>query len=479
MSHLHATLSCPSHTLALEPHEWLAAEESTVTLQASEPIVAVRWAGGPELPSDPCEPREPYAACTSDPRRWTLHLSDRVGALDLEVLTRNGHVHARRLYVYPSKLSSSPQRALEALRVMTTRLEGLLSDLRFPADRSSLPAPSAVRSVSADTLRRTAGELLQITRQVLSAPDSRVRATTAVRGNAAGRIDWSLSTRRWAQGNVLGLTHVVWETQTDWNTPGQRALLACWDALVAQLTAQPDAQDTLRRVRMLRAELAQRLPGVRAEPQTRAALSGRYAVLAALQERLAGSPAARNLPEGNARMSTLFELWATCEIAAALGCVGHVQLAHGQREFSGELIGPQYALAYNRAYRYRGVSAVPGHFGSRPDIYLHSTDPAECIRVVADVKYRNLTRLSPAALRNVHVQLRGYMGDYQAPLGLMVWPGHPSAPEFDVNELTARSRLGHLTLHPLEDPATLHQRIVRALSTAPCTFAPLPLEASA
>lgn len=184
------------------------------------------------------------------------------------------------------------------------------------------------------------------------------------------------------------------------------------------------------------------------------------------------------LPDKNEAYSSLqptskiYELWAVCEIAAAL------QLKYKQYEtnatafyFEGETEWGQTKLYYNRALQHGWFSAARTGL-PRPDINLEilGENPR---RLLLDVKYRvmNTPNGKSRAKPEDMYKMLAYMNDLNTRVGGIIYPGEAEQIEalaIAENQMAGGQRLIELALRPLihnptEFPRILHDKLLKAL----------------
>jgi len=457
-------------------------EESPLQLFLSEPIRAIWWNGNP-LESSENYHREPWA-WAKNAYRWELRPTDFVGRNDFELETASGRVPFT-LYVYPAKLSSDPQAAWRWLRHIVGRVPSLTEKLGFPLEVQGVlgEGTQALEGNSAqglETLHTLAPRLNALSERLLSAPEhlSQRRFRLERGGQLSGAVDWEATLDHWGSGGAVGLEHVLDGRQRVWNTPTYRLLLHFWDFLVSRARAEAALDPQfLRRLEERRGHFQRALPGVGAwqeqEAGLRPASSAHRALLGLWSEASSAALEYGGLPQGSLGMAALFEVWVACELAALLGCTRRSALEDREGQLACTFQGPDFLLDYNIPIQFQGVGAVGDAFGARPDIFVRSSDKEERIRFVVDVKYRNLGRLEPKSQRDINNQMRAYMGDYHARLGLVLWPGNAETEPLRLdNRGPYRGSIGAMQFCPQDKPTVLKSRLREALEKV--QMGPLP-----
>lgn len=454
-------------------------EESRLYFHSSVPIDFILWNGQP-LASQEDKRRLPYAHPEANRLHWMLHLTDYVGLNRFTVQCGQQQLEVL-LQVYPSKLSGNPEESWRLLRLMAQRIPDLTRKLDFPlAIRHSLDRETepALSQYSVQLLYNYyGGKLDVITRRILRAPDTRSHYQPSIErgGRMGGVILWEETFQHWTQAGTIGIEHISHLPQRHWDTGLNRLLLYFWQHLWqnAQKLAAPlgaTEQQLSHKLHLRYQHYRHLLPGVdprqpHSHLRVHTAAPAYHALLHLWQEYSQHSAQLSGLPQGTLGMAYIYEIWVACELAALLGCDQHSDFhERADGEISCTFRGEQYTIDYNLPYRYRGV----GHdlsYESRPDLFVRSNDPAERIKFVADVKYRNLQKLDIHPLREVNQQLRGYMGDYYARVGLALWPGNRQSKPLDIDAHgLQRGSIGKLSFSPQDNPEIWRERLKAALS---------------
>ncbi len=449
-------------------------EEALLELHTSVPLRSILWQGQSLSPT-PLEAhgqRQPYGYAKS-PRLWVLQMTDQVGKLEL-CLEGDQVRHDLTLYVYPSKLSGNPQRAWELLRHICARIPQFTEQLAFPLElRQEIDRRAGVLGPPPDTVvlgNHFAPRLFEITQNILGAPETRSLAKIQLErgGNFSGVVRWEATFDHWASSGQPGLEHYSQSTTRQWDTELHRLLLHFWAELLHQAREQNDLELS-HRLQRQHHRVLMAFPGVQPYTDTlelRPRQGAYYALLELWREfKTVRKPQIWGLPQGTLGMAFLYEVWVACEIAELLGCSAQGELLEQEGQLACQFVGQDFVIDYNIPVRFGGVYAhTSQEFGARPDLFIRSSDPEERIKMVLEVKYRNLSKLDPSALGAITRQVRAYMGDLQAPLGLVIWPGSTEQHHFELeNRGPRRGSWGSLPLRPGESAHYLRHQLQTAL----------------
>ena len=429
-------------------HLW-AEEESTIFLptQGRAESVSLRGQG---LTTFEDRNRTPYALDFT-PRGVSVRLTDWVGRLDFEIEDQSG-LRMHTCMVYPAKLSPDAEQAFAALARMLDELPQLTGQfLNFPT--VLLPRRDLMhrRPLSLKTLHGYAVQAQQLWQEARRQPRPSVghdlRFTAG--GTVPDRVDWNMTFEHWGQGGFP--THVARDLRPLPPPLATAAIRDLWDALLeaGRLCTEPDARETVQKFRQARAALPE--PQASRTPSwDRLSLHARQLAL----EVRSLTEQARGLPSGHTRMAALYEVWAMLAFCSALGVNDGDFYQDEEGLHVGSLRGPGVSVQLNLPLVFTGVGAVQQTL--RPDL-LALFDDGEA--VVADVKYRPVSRLATEQQRSVNDQLLRYMGVAHARTGLVLWPGDGREPFWQGHIPGGRARLGRVRLHPLDPPHELAGRL--------------------
>jgi hypothetical protein len=438
------------------------AEESRLFIESSQEIVRLSWRLGERLAALAERPDEgdrlPSAARWQDADvdvnwlgqpMWFLQLTDFVGRNAFELEFADGSSQTLTIEVFPSKLSGQSNIAWERLAQMVGDISRLAA--AFGLDSASQAALERLNPFEQHSAQQTAQPdkvgNSQALRQMLPLLRTLAPAT------ATGATDGQWAFLGLPAREPTGLAHWItpstaMATPTALVSPGHQAtnhsreLTWLIDALVAQAPA-------------LAAEVAAWLRHTRLATPSPAWCLAFWQRWQRLGLDRAASPAQVNHNtlrfSQPARISSLYEIWAAFELAAALGCqhgeVSELQQDELSTTFSAHFSGPQAQVEYNARLSYRGLGSEERF--RRPDVVVTLLENSEYEEedIVIEVKYRNLSKLSQAAHKQIDDQLLIYKGLLSARVGLVIWPGNAYTERLNYNKIK-RSITGKVSFAP-------------------------------
>lgn len=421
-------------------------------------------------------------------------VQDTAGRLVFTVKDGQGNTLASaEVEVYPQKISGS-----ELEWIKYTRLPHLLAQLDAPnvIDLSYTDEPSG-NTFPYVSLDFTAEKLRQFSRHLLDEGllealgqrlDYRViEKPRRDEGVFRGNVRWNPTVQDWLNSPAeTGLTHHRVEAPVDYATRPNLLLVSWLKELIfenrklawrVETTRQASVQlqkavgefrgyaDGFERFLALYKPLQFGWPGnfsprdpaewEAIERSCRESFNPAYERLAELftkyKRRYISLPEDAAEEAGNQPLSVIYEWWAACEIASALG-LAFVDAEQGRQ--SGLFQARDVQLFYNQAMP-GGWYSADRTASARPDLRL---DIASTATAFFDVKYRAATNDPTRANPEDMYRMLAYMSDFSVATGTIIFPGPPTArPKLRLLESHTDfsqpvRRLGELALRPPADP---------------------------